>query len=95
MQGFPTPGAMILFRVAERESRKYYLRATGKDPPHKWSDLINNLRKNTSLSQSIVNYMDYIRSKRNEAEHPGKRYSQQESEAVLQHLSSMLKEIYY
>lgn len=90
----PTPGSMILFRAAESESRKYYTRVTSREPPDRWAELINDLRKDARVSKSIVNYMDYIRDKRNEIDHPGKRYSQEESEAVLQHLSSMLKEMY-
>lgn len=92
--GYPTPAAMILFRAAERESRKYYTRMTGNPPPDKWYDLIEDMRKNKSVPTSIINYMDFIRSKRNEAQHPDKRYSQEEAETVLQQLSSMLIEIY-
>lgn len=92
--GLPTPGSMILFRAAESESRKYYTRVTSRDPPGRWAELINDLRKDPRASKSVVNYMDYIRDKRNEIDHPGKRYSQEDSEAVLQQLSSMLKEMY-
>lgn len=92
--GYPTPGAMILFRSAERESRKYYKKLTGYDAPLKWYDLINDLRKKQLAKDSILNYMDFIRDKRNSVGHPDKRYTAEEAEAVLQHLSSLLKEIY-
>ena len=90
----PTPGAMILFRAAESESRKYYERVVGKHPPDRWMDSVNDLRKNKNVSRQIVSYMDFLRSKRNEADHPGKRYTHNEAEEVLQHLSSMLNEMY-
>jgi hypothetical protein len=92
--GYSTPAAMILFRAAERESRKYYVKVTGKSAPAKWYDLIEDMRKNKSAPSTVTSYMDFIRSKRNEAEHPDKRYTQEESEGILQHLSSLLKEIY-
>ena len=93
--GYPTPAAMILFRAAERETRKYYERVTGKPfSKGNWSDLIEDMKKNKTAPNDIISYLDFIRLKRNEAEHPDKRYNQEEAEAVLQHLSSMLKEIY-
>ena len=93
--GYPTPAAMILFRAAERESRKYYTRITGNsDTEKKWYSLIEDMKKISEVPAPLLGYMDFIRSKRNEAEHPDKRYTQEESEGILQHLSSLLKEIY-
>jgi hypothetical protein len=92
--GYSTPAAMILFRAAERESRKYYARVTGKSAPAKWYDLIEDMKKNKSAPSTVTSYMDFIRLKRNEAEHPDKRYTQEESEGILQQLSFLLKEIY-
>lgn len=93
--GYPTPAAMILFRAAERESRKYYTRITGDSHTNKnWNTLIEDMKKMEKVPAPLLGYMDFIRSKRNEASHPDKRYTQEEAESVLQHLSSMLIEIY-
>ena len=92
--GYPTPAAMILFRAAERESRKYYKRVTGLNPPEHWYDLIEDMRNKKTAPTSILNYMDFIRTKRNEAEHPEKRYTQEEAESIMQQLSFLLNEVY-
>ena len=94
LYSLPTPAAMVLFRTAERESRKYYTRITGVQPPKYWYDLIEDMRKNKSAPQSILSYMDFIRTKRNEAEHPERRYTQEQSEGIMQQLSFLLKEVY-
>lgn len=92
--GLPTPAAVTLFRIAENESRKYFKFVTGNNPPDRWYDLIEELKITKSTSNSLVSYMDFIRNKRNDAVHPGKRYSQDEAESILQQLSFLMKEIY-
>ena len=70
-------------------------RITGNsDTKKKWYSLIEDMKKISEVPVPLLEYMDFIRSKRNEVSHPNERYTQEEAESVLQHLSSMLKEIY-
>ena|SRR5579883_15472 len=87
----PTPASMILFRVAESLVRKYYEKITGKKATNqRMRDLIDELEKSNKVKQSLTNYLNYIRDRRNEAEHPDKRFTQEESERILLHIKELL-----
>ena len=92
----PTPAAMALFRAAERELRKYVSKV-GDTPATSWYDNVKkleNLEKSKITNKSIRKEFDWLKEKRNEAEHPDKRYTQDEAEGILHHLSGLLKDIY-
>ena len=89
----PTPAAMISFRVAESIVRQIYEIITGSSHNQKlWSELTNELKKSQKLSHSFIGYLDFLRQKRNEAEHPDKRFSQEESERILLQIKGLLEE---
>jgi hypothetical protein len=90
----PTPAAMILFRVAESVVRKYYKKITGNSAGKKrWVDLLDDLEKTPNIKKSLLKYIHYIRDERNEAEHPDKRYSKEESEKILLRIKDLLVEL--
>lgn len=90
----PTPAAMILFRLAENIVRKYYVKITGKPAgKQKWFDLLDELEKSPDVNKSFVGYMHYIRDERNKAEHPEKRFEQEESEKILLRIKDLLVEL--
>jgi len=90
----PTPAAMICFRATESIIRKYYTKVTSKSATGKsWSILLDELKQNQRTNQALIGYLDYLRNKRNEAEHPDKRFTQEESERVLIHVKGLLEEL--
>ena len=89
----PTPAAMILYRVAESELRKYAKRVTGESKD-RWDENVSRLMESKKSDKSIVKEFDWLRIKRNEAEHPDKRYKQEEAEEILHRLSGLVKAIY-
>lgn len=89
----PTPAAMLLFRTAEGELRKYVKKVAGK-PCDKWNDNLKKLEESAKANRSIKKDFDWLKDKRNEVEHPDKRYTQDEAEEILHRLSGLLKSIY-
>ncbi len=89
----PTPGAMILFRVAERELRKY-VRLVAGEPVNGWTDNVRKLEQSERADRSITKEFDWLKEKRNAAEHPDKRYTQEEAEEILHRISGLVKAIY-
>jgi len=89
----PTPGAMILLRVAENAVRKYSEKLTGKVPDSSWGDILNELEKNLRVKKSVVGYLHYLKDMRNEAQHPDKRFTQEEAERVLIQVKGLLEDL--
>jgi hypothetical protein len=90
----PTPGAMILFRVAENILRKYYEKTTSKSATRmNWGQIVTDLEQMQRSKKELIGYLDFLRSKRNEAEHPDKRFTQEESERVLIQVKGLLEEL--
>ena len=89
----PTPGAMILLRVAENAVRKYSERLTGKATDSSWGDIMNELEKNPRIKKSIVGYLQYLKDMRNEAQHPDRRFTQEEAERLLVQVKGLLDEL--
>ena len=89
----PTPAAMLLFRTAEGELRKYVKKVAG-EPCDKWYKNLEKLEKSDKANRSIKKEFDWLKDKRNEVEHPDKRYTQDEAEEILHRLSGLLKSIY-
>jgi len=90
----PTPAAMILFRVVEHVSRLLYENITQMEPPRSLKEIINKLKSYDIITKSLLNYLDYLRDKRNEAEHPDKRFSLEESERIMLQLKGLILEIH-
>lgn len=94
MNKLPTPAVMILYRVSERIIRKYYENMTGEFPRKMHlHDIIETLEKSQQSDKSLLGYLDFFRSKRNEAQHPQERYTQRESERILLRIIDLLHEI--
>jgi hypothetical protein len=58
-----------------------------------WAEIIDELHKNSKVKKSFIGYLDYIRDRRNEAQHPDKRFSQEEGEQILLHVKSLMEAI--
>jgi ribosomal protein S17E len=90
----PTPAAMISLRVAENLVRRYYTKITGSTATGKsWGEILNELDQSKKVKPSILGYLKYLKEKRNEAEHPDKRFTQEESERIFLHIKGLLEEL--
>jgi len=90
----PTPAAMISLRVAENIVRKYYKKITGNDPTNKnWGEILKELEESKKVKSSILGYLKYLKEKRNEVQHPDKRFTQEESEGLLLKIKDLLEEL--
>ena len=89
----PTPGAMVLLRVAENIVRRYYAKISGETPDTAgWGKILKDLEQMQQAKKSLLGYLQYLKEKRNEAQHPGKRFSQEEAERILIHVKGLLEE---
>jgi len=90
----PTPAAMISLRVAESIVRRYYKKITGNDPINKnWGEILKELEESKKVKSSILGYLKYLKEKRNEAQHPDKRFTQEESEELLIKIKGLIEEL--
>ena len=90
----PTPAAMVLLRVAENIVRRYYAKISGTPSDNaRWGEILKELEQTQQTKKSLLGYLQYLKEKRNEAEHPGKRFSQEEAERILIHVKGLLEEV--
>jgi hypothetical protein len=82
----PTPSVMIALRATEGMLREIYALFT-KKPPESWSKtselLFSKLKEMQIDTAGIEGYLSHIRTIRNSAEHPEKRFNLKEAEDLL------------
>lgn len=89
----PTPAAMILFRVAEKIVRTFYEKTAGNSATGmSWGQIVTTLQTAVPQKKEFLGYLDYLRTKRNEAEHPDKRFVQEEAERIALQIKGLLEE---
>jgi ribosomal protein S17E len=94
LSSLPTQAAMISLRVAESIAREYYKKITGNDPTNKgWKKILDELKESKKVKNSILGYLDCLRHIRNKAQHPVKRFTQEESERLLLKIKDLLEEL--
>ena len=94
LYSLPTPATMITFRASEDVLRLYYENKTLNSAGGKrWYEIIQELSKIEDANKPFVGYLNYIRDKRNEAEHPGKTFTQSESETAFLQVTHLIEEI--
>lgn len=94
LHNLPTPAAMILLRAAENAVRKYSFKLTGKTvAKESWSEILNDLANSGRVKKSILGYLQYLKEKRNEAQHPDKRFNQDEAERVFNRVRDLIDEL--
>lgn len=90
----PTPAVMITFRASEDVLRLYYENKTQNNSGRKgWNDIIQELLKIEDANKPFVDYLNYIRTERNKAEHPGKTFTQSESETAFMQVIHLIEVI--
>ena len=86
--GHTTASYMILMRVAESFVIKYHQKITNKIPPtneRAWGNLLENL-KPIQVSKDDFNFKNilwFLKDRRNEAQHPGKRFTEKDCNKLL------------
>ena len=86
--GHTTASYMILMRVAESFVIKYHQKITNKIPPtneRAWGTLLENL-KPIQVSKDDFNFKNilwFLKDRRNEAQHPGKRFTEKDCNKLL------------
>ena len=97
--GLYTPAYMLLLRVAEEEVKIFYEKITGTKPPtgrdSAWGSLLNKLavEHKKKFNREITNILFNLLPKRNEAQHPGKRFKKDDCEEIYNYLLVLKKEI--
>ena len=96
--GLTTAAYMLFFRVAESEVKTYYTKITGEKPigeKSNWGNMLHTLlnEHRSKINKTLTNLLYYLKDKRNEAQHPGKRFKQDDCEKILHYLSDLIKEI--
>lgn len=94
--GLFTAAYMLFFRVAENEIIRLYQKVTKTKPTNlPWGNMLEDLRKYhyNKLNHNIRNIAYYLKNKRNEAQHPGKRFTENDCEKIYIYLSDLKIEI--
>jgi len=96
--GLTTAAYMLFFRVAESQVKSFYTKITGTKPvgeKSNWGNMMHVLQTEyfSKLKNNQRNLLYYLKDKRNEAQHPGKRFKQNDCEKILHYLSDLIKEI--
>lgn len=98
----PTPSVMISLRAVEDVLRQYYGHKTKQHPERKgWKDILNELlsinaagNHKYDVNKKLMGLLDYIReNERNVAEHPDKRFGQEEAEGIFSEVIKTITEI--
>lgn len=90
----PTPAAMITFRASEDILRLYYEKKTlNSSAGKRWFEIINELLNTKGIKKPLVDYLNYIRDKRNEAEHPDKVFTQRECEHAFMQVVNLITDV--
>lgn len=99
----PTPSVMISLRAIEDVQRQYYKYKTKQEPGRKnWKTILNELLATSekgdpkyNVNKTLLGLLDYIRkNERNVAEHPDKRFDQDEAEGIFSEVIKTINEIY-
>lgn len=99
----PTPTVMISLRAVEDALRQYYKYKTKQHYYRKsWKAILNELlstnktgARKHNVNKTLLALLDYIReNERNVAEHPDKRFEQEEAERIFSEVVKTIIEIY-
>ena len=86
--GMWTPSVMIVLRAVEGILRKFYVKLTGKNFATdngnflNWGPIVQDLEKfKPPIDSELLNDLEYLKNRRNEAQHPEKRFTKDEAES--------------
>ena len=93
-----TPAYMLFLRVCEEEVKSFYVKITGNTPvgiDAAWGNMLKDLvdYHKGKFSRDITNILYNLKPKRNEAQHPGKRFTKDDCEEIIHYLIILKKSI--
>lgn len=95
MHGISTPAAMVSLRASEEVVRAYYKYKTEQEPGKiTWKEILDQLLERNDVNRTLIGHLNYIREKRNQAEHPDKIFDQFEAETTFQTVVNAIRDIY-
>jgi hypothetical protein len=89
----PTASVMVCFRVVEDLVRRYYRFKMHTEAPDNWREAMIQLTKTYVKGRSLIGHLDYLRDRRNQAEHPDRIFSVEEAERVFMAVVDLIHEI--
>lgn len=96
--GATTASYMLLCRVAEKMATNYYEKFIQKISKNKnWGNMYYEIKekqeREKNIHKPILILFDFLRTKRNKAQHPGKRFDSEDCQIILHYLDDFQKEI--
>ena len=93
--GHTTAAYMILMRVAEFLVQQYYKKITGtlpKDIDSAWGQMLFSLQSEykSKIDKTFQNLLYFLKDKRNEAQHPGKRFDEKDCNKLIIYLTEFI-----
>jgi len=90
--GHTTAAYMILMRVAEFFVLQYYKKITGYYPKNDaaaWGRMLFSLQSEykSKIDANFANLLYYLKDRRNEAQHPGKRFDEKDCNKLIMYLT--------
>tara|TARA_B110000467_G_C18309818_1_gene477269 strand:- start:616 stop:1464 length:849 start_codon:yes stop_codon:yes gene_type:complete len=90
--GHTTSSYMIFMRVAEFLVQQYYKKITGYYPKNDdaaWGQMLHSLQDEykSKIDKNFTNLLYYLKDKRNEAQHPGKRFDEKDCNKLIMYLT--------
>lgn len=93
--GIATPAVMVSLRSSEDVVRRYYSFKTGQGwESISWDGMLKELSKLEGVKQTLLGNLDYIREKRNLADHPGKVFNAMEAEEIFNIVKVAIRDMY-
>jgi hypothetical protein len=90
--GHTTSAYMIFMRVAEFLVQQYYKKITGYYPKNDdaaWGQMLFSLQNDykSKIDKNFANLLYYLKDRRNEAQHPGKRFDEKDCNKLITYLT--------
>jgi hypothetical protein len=90
--GHTTSAYMIFMRVAEFLVLQYYKKITGYYPKNDdaaWGQMLFSLQNEykSKIDKNFANLLYFLKDKRNEAQHPGKRFTEKDCDKLIMYLT--------
>ena len=96
--GLTTASFMLFCRVAEKMASSYYeIFTQNSSKGKKWNDMLIEIKNKHEMEHNVrrpvLALFDFLREKRNIAQHPGERFDDKECQKILNYLEDFQKEI--
>lgn len=96
--GLTTGSFMLFCRVAEKMAKSYYEKFTKNSSKDKtWNNMFKEIKnkqeEGKNVQRSVLALFDFLREKRNLAQHPGVRFGEEDCEKIFHYIDDFYLEI--